>query len=213
MSAKGKFATFPKLNVRRCSRIVVGEPDDGSKRPNELAASSGGGAEFILNSSLPCQELNIGDQNVRKSRQLISIKCLSSLIRYETPFQCPHKRMVNVLLLNGRSVNITCSATTTTVRQVLETVLKAENLHENFFLGLCALVGGDFVFLPNELKVCKVRYRQYSFDIFAKRRFFYPQVASHVWSSTPKKATETGVFRMFLRIKFFLPNLREIRYG
>lgn len=45
---------------------------------------------------------------------------------------------------------------TTTSRQIFETVIKEENLVENFFLGLCALIGGDFVFLPPDLKIHKV---------------------------------------------------------
>lgn len=71
-------------------------------------------------------------------------------------FQCLHQRVVNVLLLNGRSINITCNAITTTTKQILEAVLKAENVYENFFLDLCALINGDFAFLPRELKICKV---------------------------------------------------------
>lgn len=71
-------------------------------------------------------------------------------------FQGLHQRVVNVLLLNGRNINITCNSISTTAKQILDTVIKAENLYENFFLGLCALIGGDFVFLPTELKVSKV---------------------------------------------------------
>lgn len=71
-------------------------------------------------------------------------------------FQCLHQRVVNVLLLNGRSINITCNAINTTAKQILDTVLRAENLYENFFLGLCALINGDFAFLPRELKIYKV---------------------------------------------------------
>lgn len=60
---KDKFATFPKLNVRRCSRIIVGENEDNNNRSNEIPTKSKG-AEFILNSSLPCQEIDISEQNV-----------------------------------------------------------------------------------------------------------------------------------------------------
>lgn len=67
---------------------------------------------------------------------------------------------MNVLLLNGRSINITCNSMTTTSRQIFETVIKEENLVENFFLGLCALIGGDFVFLPPDLKIHKVSKRR-----------------------------------------------------
>lgn len=55
-------------------------------------------------------------------------------------------------------MNITCESTTTTVLQVLEAVVKAENFVENFFLGLCALIGGDLVFLPHDLKIYKVNH-------------------------------------------------------
>lgn len=54
-------------------------------------------------------------------------------------------------------MNITCDSTSTTVLQVLEAVVKAENFVENFFLGLCALIGGDLVFLPHDLKIYKVK--------------------------------------------------------
>lgn len=65
---------------------------------------------------------------------------------------------MNVLLLNGRSINITCNSTSTTARQVFDAVIHIENLVENYFLGLCALIGGDFVFLPPDLKIYKVKY-------------------------------------------------------
>lgn len=66
LNTKNKFATFPKLklSVRRCSRIVLGDNEDNTIRPNEPVMRPKG-AEFILNSSLPCQEINIGDPNVR----------------------------------------------------------------------------------------------------------------------------------------------------
>lgn len=72
--------------------------------------------------------------------------------------KCQHRRPVNVLLLNGRSMSIYCNSATATARQVLETVIKTENYVENYFLGLCAIIGGDFVFLPPNLKIYKVRF-------------------------------------------------------
>lgn len=71
--------------------------------------------------------------------------------------QCQHKRILNVLFLNGTRIQIRCNPITTTARQIFEAIIKLEELHENFFLGLCALVGGDFVFLPLDLKIYKVR--------------------------------------------------------
>lgn len=73
--------------------------------------------------------------------------------------QTQHRRTVTILLLNGTKVNVICNPTTTVAKQVFEAILKLEKLSENFFLGLCALIGGDFVFLPHDLKVYKVRFR------------------------------------------------------
>lgn len=53
-------------------------------------------------------------------------------------------------------MRITCNTIMTTTRQILEAVYQAENYIENFFLGLCALIGDDFVFLPQDLKIYKV---------------------------------------------------------
>lgn len=54
-------------------------------------------------------------------------------------------------------MKISCNSATATAKQIFETVIKTETLSENFFLGICALIGGDFVFLPPELKIYKVR--------------------------------------------------------
>lgn len=61
-----------------------------------------------------------------------------------------------VLLLNGKSIKITCNPAAATAQEIFETVIKCENFVENFFLGICALIGGDFVFLPPDLKIHKV---------------------------------------------------------
>lgn len=62
---------------------------------------------------------------------------------------------INVLSLNGYNYRIRCDATAK-ISQILEQILINEQLEENFFLGLCALIGGDFVFLPSKMKVLKV---------------------------------------------------------
>ena len=79
-----------------------------------------------------------------------------TIINY--PSQCPpeHRRTVSVLLLNGRSIRIICNSATTTSHQIFEAIIQTESYGENFFLGLCALIGGDFVFLPPDLKIYKV---------------------------------------------------------
>lgn len=151
LSKTNKFHTLPNLRVRRGSRIVIGSSDDGSLNTNIPIQSKG--PEFILNSSLPCQEIDITDAKVNICTQTV----LYGRISIFECFQCQHRRAVNVLLLNGRSMNITCDSTTTTVLQVLQAVVRTENFVENFFLGLCALIGGDLVFLPHDLKIYKVK--------------------------------------------------------
>lgn len=92
------------------------------------------GPEFIANATQQARQLDISDA------------------------KCQHKRMLNVLLLNGTRIQIRCNPISTTARQIFEAVINQEELYENFFLGLCALVGGDFVFLPMDLKIYKVRF-------------------------------------------------------
>uniref|UniRef100_A0A182KDV7 FERM domain-containing protein n=1 Tax=Anopheles christyi TaxID=43041 RepID=A0A182KDV7_9DIPT len=111
-----------------------------------------------------------------------------------TDAKTQHRRVVTILLLNGTKVNVTCNPTTTLARHIFEAILRLEGLGENFFLGLCALIGGDFVFLPLDLKIYKV--------------------APQIWINTSKKSTpvvvENVVFTLYVRIKFFLPTLRGV---
>uniref|UniRef100_A0A182W498 FERM domain-containing protein n=1 Tax=Anopheles minimus TaxID=112268 RepID=A0A182W498_9DIPT len=110
-----------------------------------------------------------------------------------TDAKTQHRRIVTILLLNGTKVNVTCNPTTTLARHIFEAILRLEGLGENFFLGLCALIGGDFVFLPLDLKIYKV--------------------APQIWINTSKKSTpmvENVVFMLYVRIKFFLPTLRGV---
>lgn len=64
LSKDEKFATLPSLQVRRRSRIVFGENDDDDSSRASASSVKSKGPEFILNSSLPCQEIEIGDPKV-----------------------------------------------------------------------------------------------------------------------------------------------------
>jgi tyrosine-protein phosphatase non-receptor type 13 len=99
------------------------------------------------------------------------------------------------MLLNGHVYEVTCDSIATTAQKIFEAIIHAEQIQENFILGLCALVGGDFVFLPMDLKIYKC--------------------APQMWiqgSSGNKKSTisENITFTLYLRIKFFLPSLRML---
>ncbi|EDS42478.1 conserved hypothetical protein [Culex quinquefasciatus] len=137
----------------------------GSEAPVIMDSSKG--PEFVRNAYAPAKVIDLTDAK--------------------------HRRTVTILLLNGTKVNVLCSPTTTVARQVFEAIVRMEQLAENFFLGLCALIGGDFVFLPHDLKIYKV--------------------APQIWVNTSKKSSVLGenvVFTLYLRIKFFLPTLRGV---
>ncbi|XP_035919453.1 uncharacterized protein LOC118517435 isoform X2 [Anopheles stephensi] len=145
------------------------EADHGSDATDPTASTTHKGPEFIVNSHSAPKSIDLTDAKTQ------------------------HRRIVTILLLNGTKVNVTCNPTTTLARHIFEAILRLEGLGENFFLGLCALIGGDFVFLPLDLKIYKV--------------------APQIWINTSKKATpmvENVVFMLYVRIKFFLPTLRGV---
>ncbi|KFB41968.1 AGAP013042-PA-like protein [Anopheles sinensis] len=153
---------------------------DEGDGPEGMGASQTG-PEFICNSYSAPKSIDLTDAKV----------CPTSFSPDQ--FNTQHRRIVTVLLLNGTKVNVTCNPTTTLARHIFEAILRLENLTENFFLGLCALIGGDFVFLPADLKIYKV--------------------APQIWINTSKKCTlmaENIVFMLYVRIKFFLPTLRGV---
>lgn len=122
----------------------------GSEAPVIMDSSKG--PEFVRNAYAPAKVIDLTDakvswRKVTKRMQNITLKHC---------FQTQHRRTVTILLLNGTKVNVLCSPTTTVARQVFEAIVRMEQLAENFFLGLCALIGGDFVFLPHDLKIYKV---------------------------------------------------------
>jgi tyrosine-protein phosphatase non-receptor type 13 protein len=76
---------------------------------------------------------------------------------------------------------------------LFQVIVISEELEDNFMLGLAALLGGDFVFLPHGTKVHKV--------------------APAGWHGDSKKyAVPSCTFTLYLRVKFFMPSLRGVRY-
>lgn len=74
--------------------------------------------------------------------------------------------------------------------------MQAESLDENFTLGLAVLLAGDFAILPPDTKLNKV--------------------APPGWLSSGKSKGLLGLptsFMLYLRLRFFLPSLRGIRYS
>jgi tyrosine-protein phosphatase non-receptor type 13 protein len=76
---------------------------------------------------------------------------------------------------------------------LFQVVVISEGLEDNFLLGLAALLGGDFALLPHKTKLRKV--------------------APVGWHGNSKKDTVPGcTFTLYLRVKFFMPSLRGVRY-
>lgn len=76
-----------------------------------------------------------------------------------------------------------------------QAIVQSEGLEENFTLGLAALLAGDFAMLPPETKLNKV--------------------APPGWLNSGKSKGLLGLptsFMLYLRLRFFLPSLRGIRY-
>lgn len=73
--------------------------------------------------------------------------------------------------------------------------MQAESLDENFTLGLAVLLAGDFAILPADTKLNKV--------------------APPGWLTSGKNKGLLGLptsFMLYLRLRFFLPSLRGVRY-
>lgn len=97
------------------------------------------------------------------------------------------KRIITVVLLNGQRVEVLCDPNLITAGQLFEALVHSEKYEHNFMLGIAILIGGDFVFLPDDYKIKKV--------------------APESWhkTSNKKKGLENIAVTVFLRIKFFLP--------
>ncbi|XP_072944644.1 tyrosine-protein phosphatase non-receptor type 13-like [Epargyreus clarus] len=123
------------------------------------------GPEFIVRASQPVKHLDL----------TVSAIC--------------EKRVITVVLLNGQRVEVLCDPNTVTAGQLFETLVRSENYEHNFMLGIATLIGGDFVFLPDDYKIKKVAPENW-----------------HKHVNKKSKTTEEDIsLTVFLRIKFFLP--------
>ncbi|KAJ2945388.1 hypothetical protein O0L34_g191 [Tuta absoluta] len=120
------------------------------------------GPEFIVRASQPVKHLDL------------TLSALSE------------KRVITVVLLNGQRVEVLCDPSTITAGQLFEALVQSEKYEHNFMLGIAILIGGDFVFLPDDYKVKKV-------------------VPDSWHKNGKKKGVEEVSVTVFLRIKFFLP--------
>ncbi|XP_063625689.1 tyrosine-protein phosphatase non-receptor type 13-like [Cydia splendana] len=132
------------------------------------------GPEFIVRASQPAKHMDL------------TVSAISE------------KRVITVVLLNGQKVEILCDPNVVTAGQLFEALVHSEKYEHNFMLGIAILIGGDFVFLPDDYKIKKI--------------------APEAWHKTGNKkkfVEEEIALTVFLRIKFFLPTniARNIQGG
>ncbi|XP_031783688.1 uncharacterized protein LOC100123144 isoform X2 [Nasonia vitripennis] len=102
---------------------------------------------------------------------------------------------LTVILLTGQRLEVTCDPQKVTAGELFQAIVQTEGLEENFTLGLAALLAGDFAMLPPDTKLNKV--------------------APPGWLNSGKSKGLLGLptsFMLYLRLRFFLPSLRGIRY-
>ncbi|XP_044008088.1 uncharacterized protein LOC122852387 [Aphidius gifuensis] len=99
-----------------------------------------------------------------------------------------------VILLTGQRIDVTCDPQKITAGELFQAIVQAENLDENFTLGLAALLAGDFAMLPPETKL--------------------NEVAPPGWLNNAKNKGPLSLptsFMLYLRLRFFLPSVRGLR--
>uniref|UniRef100_A0A8C3MBE1 Tyrosine-protein phosphatase non-receptor type 13 n=1 Tax=Geospiza parvula TaxID=87175 RepID=A0A8C3MBE1_GEOPR len=104
------------------------------------------------------------------------------------------RRKVNVMLLSGQKLELTCD-TKTICKDVFDMVVAHIGLVEHHFFGLATLRGknNEFFFVDPDLKLSKV--------------------APEGWKEEPKKKNKPPVnFTLFFRIKFFVDDVSLIQH-
>ncbi|XP_077274503.1 uncharacterized protein LOC143904090 isoform X1 [Temnothorax americanus] len=169
----------PRIMVRNGPRARRGKAVQ--RAPSRLYRTVGGptrcfnkarcvGPEFVVRANQPPKTLCVGQVKAGNSGRIV------------------------VIMLTGQRVEVTCDPQKVTAGDLFQAIVQAENLDENFTLGLAVLLAGDFAMLPPDTKLNKV--------------------APPGWLSSGKSKGLLGLptsFMLYLRLRFFLPSLRGIR--
>ncbi|XP_026825231.1 uncharacterized protein LOC105287574 [Ooceraea biroi] len=169
----------PRIMVRNGPRARRGKAVQ--RAPSRLYRTLGGpmrsfnkaqcvGPEFVVRANQPPKTLCVGQVKAGSSGRIV------------------------VIMLTGQRVEVTCDPQKVTAGDLFQAIVQAENLDENFTLGLAVLLAGDFAMLPPDTKLNKV--------------------APPGWLSSGKSKGLLGLptsFMLYLRLRFFLPSLRGIR--
>ncbi|XP_017400636.1 tyrosine-protein phosphatase non-receptor type 13 isoform X8 [Cebus imitator] len=102
------------------------------------------------------------------------------------------RRKVNIMLLNGQRLELTCD-TKTICKDVFDMVVAHIGLVEHHLFALATLKDNEYFFVDPDLKLTKV--------------------APEGWKEEPKKKTKATVnFTLFFRIKFFMDDVSLIQH-
>ncbi|XP_060134405.1 tyrosine-protein phosphatase non-receptor type 13 isoform X7 [Zootoca vivipara] len=103
-----------------------------------------------------------------------------------------NRRKVNVVLLSGQRLELTCD-TKTVCKDVFDMVVAHIGLVEHHLFGLATLKENEFFFIDPELKLTKI--------------------APEGWKEEPKKKSKNAInFTLFFRIKFFVDDISLIQH-
>ncbi|XP_078532408.1 tyrosine-protein phosphatase non-receptor type 13 isoform X3 [Lissotriton helveticus] len=103
------------------------------------------------------------------------------------------RRKVNIILLSGQRLELTCD-TKTTCKDVFDMVVAHIGLVEHHLFALASFKDNEYLFVDAELKLSKV--------------------APEGWKEDPKKKSKTAIhFCLFFRIKFFVDDISLIQHS
>ncbi|XP_033070056.1 tyrosine-protein phosphatase non-receptor type 13 isoform X12 [Trachypithecus francoisi] len=103
-----------------------------------------------------------------------------------------NRRKINIMLLNGQRLELTCD-TKTICKDVFDMVVAHIGLVEHHLFALATLKDNEYFFVDPDLKLTKV--------------------APEGWKEEPKKKTKATVnFTLFFRIKFFVDDVSLIQH-
>ncbi|XP_048640821.1 tyrosine-protein phosphatase non-receptor type 13 isoform X5 [Marmota marmota marmota] len=103
-----------------------------------------------------------------------------------------NRRKVNIMLLNGQRLELTCD-TKTICKDVFDMVVAHIGLVEHHLFALATLKDNEYFFVESDLKLTKV--------------------APEGWKEEPKKKSKATVnFTLFFRIKFFMDDVSLIQH-
>ncbi|XP_029455078.1 LOW QUALITY PROTEIN: tyrosine-protein phosphatase non-receptor type 13 [Rhinatrema bivittatum] len=103
------------------------------------------------------------------------------------------RRKVNIILLSGQRLELTCDIKST-CKDVFDMVVAHIGLVEHHLFALATLKDNEFFFVDPDLKLTKI--------------------APEGWKEEPKKKSKTAIsFNLFFRIKFFVDDVSQIQHS